>query len=350
MSSCPQAEGCPASCGVCLTDTILDMVWPKRKPVKQFLYIVEQNNTDLKLYDVIIIGGGPAGMSAALILARSRRNILIFDTGKQRNRMSDAMHGYLTRDGVSPAEFLKIARHELTCYDVEVQEVEIDFAEKTEDYFLVTDRNDQKYKCRKLLLATGLTDNIPDIEGIHDFYGKSVHHCPYCDGWEKRDKRIVVYGRGNAGHALSITMLNWTNNVILCTDGGKKPRQSQLAELKKRNVEIYTGKIDRLEGENGQLQKVHLCNGYTIDCNGMFFTNGYAQHSVLGRSLNCHYNMKNEIRVNHVQESSVEGLYVSGDAAHEMKLVIIAAGEGAKAAVAINVKLIEEDNARLLNS
>ncbi len=286
-------------------------------------------------------------MSAALILARSRRKILIFDTGKQRNRMAEAMHGFLTRDGVPPADFLHISRQELKSYGVEVQQVEIDYAEKIDDYFLLMDRNDKQYKCRKLLLATGLVDNVPDIEGIEEFYGKSVHHCPYCDGWEKRDKRILVYGRGNAGHALSMSMLNWSPNVTLCTDGGKKPRQSQQEELKNRNVAIYNGKIVKLEGTNGQLEKVHLANGFVIECDAMFFTNGYAQQSILGRKLNCHYNAKNEIRVNHVQESSVKGLYVSGDAAHEMKLVIIAAGEGAKAAVAINVAIMEEDNAKI---
>lgn len=282
-------------------------------------------------------------MSAALVLARCRRSILIFDTGKQRNRMAQEMHGYLTRDGIAPADFLYISRNELASYGVEIQQIEIDKARKVDNYFIVEDRKGNQYKCRKLLLATGLVDNVPKIEGMEQFYGKTIHHCPYCDGWEERDKRVVVYGRGKAGYALSSTMLNWSNKVILCTDGGKKPHHNHIVELKSRGVEIYTGRIKKLEGTDGKLEKVLLNNGYVIECDTMFFTNGYAQHSILGRTLNCRYNNKNEIRVDHVQQSSIEGLYVSGDAAHEMKLVIIAAGEGAKAAVAINVVLMKED-------
>ncbi|MGZ5280717.1 MAG: NAD(P)/FAD-dependent oxidoreductase [Bacteroidia bacterium] len=297
----------------------------------------------MEQYDVIIVGGGPAGLSAALVLARSRRRILIFDTGQQRNRMAQEMHGYLTRDGIAPADFLYLARNELAEYGVEIQKIAIDGAEKIDNYFLVQDRNKIKYKCRKLLLATGLVDNVPQIEGMEKFYGKTIHHCPYCDGWEERDKRIVIYGRGKAGYALSTTLLNWSNHIILCTDGGKKPHHNDIAALKNRGVEIYTGKIAKLEGTGGQLEKVLLKNGFVIECDTMFFTNGYAQHSILGRILKCRYNNKNEIRVDHVQQSSIEGLYVSGDAAYEMKLVIIAAGEGAKAAVAINIALIKED-------
>jgi thioredoxin reductase len=147
------------------------------------------------MYDVIVIGAGPAGLSAALILGRSRRRVLVCDTGKPRNAASQAMHGFLTRDGMPPREFLRIAREQLRQYDtVEVRDIEVTAAACRESRFEVTLADGATLDSRKLLIATGVVDNVPDIPGFRELYGKSVFHCPYCDGWEVRDRPLAIYG------------------------------------------------------------------------------------------------------------------------------------------------------------
>src|SRR6185436_3570317 len=174
-----------------------------------------------KTVDVVIVGAGPAGLSAALVLGRCRRSVLICDTGKPRNACSLALHGYLTRDGISPKEFLAIGRRELAQYDtVRVRDVGAKDAQCGPDRcFTVTLDDGEVVACRKLLLATGVVDNLPEIDGIRELYGRSVFHCPYCDGWEVRDQPIAIYGRGSRGLGLSLELTAWSRDLVLCSDG-----------------------------------------------------------------------------------------------------------------------------------
>jgi len=172
------------------------------------------------IFDAIIVGGGPAGLNAAIVLGRSRRNVVLFDTGRQRNRFSHGIHNYLTRDNILPADFLKIAYKEIRRYGTTVNHVEIVHAEKLESgIFFVKDKHGKKYHAKKLLLATGLRDNIPPLEGIIDFYGTSVFHYPYCDGWEVSNKSIGVYAKNKNGFELALSLLTWSSKVTLYMDG-----------------------------------------------------------------------------------------------------------------------------------
>lgn len=294
-----------------------------------------------KIYDVIIVGGGPAGLSAALVLGRCCRSVLLFDTGRQRNLSSDAMHGYLTRDGVAPKDFLQTAKEELSSYPVEIRHKEIKRARKAEDIFVLVDLDNKEYKCKRLLLATGVKDNVPNLEGIDNFYGKSIHHCPYCDGWESRGKPIAVYGRSKGGQVLARMLLQWSHDVVLCTDGARISAMKR-NELEALGIKVYTRRIVKLEGEEAQLKFITFSDGQRIYREKMFFSTGYKPHCSIAHDMNCKLNRKKEVWVNRLQESSIKGLYVCGDAAWEMKLVIIAAADGAKAAVAINISLTEE--------
>ena len=151
-----------------------------------------RNLHDMKLFDVIIIGGGPAALNAAVVLGRCRRKVLLFDTGRQRNRHSHGIHNFLTRDNVLPADIIRIARKEGRKYGVLFINTEITNAKKiNENVFQVRDRHNITYNTKKILVATGLADNIPPLEGFSQFYGRSVFHCPYCDAWEVKDKKIV---------------------------------------------------------------------------------------------------------------------------------------------------------------
>src|SRR5687767_12385523 len=145
------------------------------------------------MYDVIIVGGGPAGLSAALVLGRCRRTVLVIDQGKPRNAAAQAMHGYLTRDGINPSDLLHLARRELRRYGVEFRRDEVTQAKRQRDRFEVVTHKRERFRSRKLLLATGIRDQLPRIEGLTELYGISVHHCPYCDGWEWRDRALAAY-------------------------------------------------------------------------------------------------------------------------------------------------------------
>ncbi len=295
------------------------------------------------MYDVIIVGGGPAGLSAALVLGRSRRAVLLCDAGKQRNLWSDHMHGFLTRDGMPPCDFLEAARAELVPYGVEQRRVMVKGACKTDDHFTVTLVDGGELKSRRLLLATGVSDHIPKIAGIDELYGKSVHHCPYCDGWENRDRRIAVYGKQNKGVGLALSMLTWSSDIVVCTDGPARMSARVREQLKRHGIAIRKERIIRLEGDGSQLTKIVFERGDALDRDALFFNTGQNQACDLAQNFGCLFNHKGTVETNRFEGTNIPGLFVAGDASRDVQLVIVAAAEGAKAAIAINTSLQKED-------
>lgn len=299
----------------------------------------------MKINDVIIIGGGPAGLNASVVLGRCRRKVLLFDTGQQRNLHSDGMHNYLTRDNILPADFLKIARREVKKYGIAVHPLEIVHAEKLKTgIFLVRDKKGRNYYSKKLLIATGLSDRIPRVKGIESFYGKSVFHCPYCDGWEVKDRKIGVYARNKNGFELALSLKTWSKQITLYTDGRNYLKPSELEKLLKKNIRVISQKIKMLEGKNGQLMHIIFLNNKKESCNALFFANGYDPQFEIPRILGCRMSKKNVVITNRLQQTSVPGLYVAGDVSKDMHFVVVAAGEGAKAGVSINKELQREEN------
>ena len=298
--------------------------------------------TKNNFYEVIIIGGGPAGLNAAMILGRCRRKVLLFDSGKYRNQFASGIHGFLTRDNIPPGKFLKLCRQELVKYNVEIIGEEIDNGFCKDDYFEVVDRHGAIYRSQKLLLATGLRDNVPEIEGFADCYGKSIFHCPYCDGWEVRDKSIGIYSRTKAGYELALTLYHWSKDIMLFTDNTNYMTEKQMQVLKTHHITVYTEILEQVIHKEGQLKYMELKGGKKVKCNAVFFSNGFDQRSILGEKLGCKYTPKGVIENDRLQHTNVPGLFVAGDAAQDMQFVVVAAAEGAKAAVAINKELIDQ--------
>lgn len=298
-----------------------------------------------KIFEVVIIGGGPAGLSAALALGRCLRNVLICDDEQYRNAYSQSMHGFLTRDGIHPAELRKIAREQLIQYEtVQIKHVKVIKVTKEGGQFHLALENGEHVLARKLLLATGLRDQWPTIPGAKELYGRSIFHCPYCDGWEMRNQPLVAYGRGDKrGAQFALELLLWSKDVVLCSDGPSELSEKYRERLARHGILIYENRIVQLESEDGILKKVLFENGESLERRAIFFNTPSCQRSDLAAQLGCTFDENGGVIVDKREETDVVDLFVVGDSSRDVLQAIVAAGEGFQAAVAINTELIKED-------
>lgn len=297
------------------------------------------------MLDTIIVGAGPAGLSAALMLGRCRRSVVVFDTGHPRNAASQAMHGFPTRDGIAPREFLRLAREELLRYEtVAIRDERVVAAQCSRDSrFEVTLEGGERVRARKLLLATGVVDNLPAIDGFRELYGRSIFHCPYCDGWEVRDRPIAVYGTGERGLGLALELTCWSRDLVLCTDGPCEIDADGRARLGRNGIELRETRVARLDGHDGILTDIVFEDGSRLPRSAMFFTTGQSQRSDLLVQLGCEFNEKGTVQTGKYETTHLPGLFVAGDASRAVQWVIVAAAEGAEAAFVINTDLLKED-------
>jgi thioredoxin reductase len=237
-------------------------------------------------WDVIVVGAGPAGLSAALVLGRCRRRVLVLDSGRPRNAASPALHGFLSRDGVTPAELLRFGRAQLRPYDtVALREGEATGARVVRGHFVVRLAGGS-VASRKLLFATGVVDSLPEVEGAARLYGRGVFHCPYCDAWEVRDRPVAVYGKGTKGLGLCRTLLAWTSDLVLCTDGPARLPKADQEFLARHGVAVRKEPVEGLEGDD-RLRGVALAGGEVLPAAALFFNTEQYQRSGLPEELGC---------------------------------------------------------------
>jgi thioredoxin reductase len=299
----------------------------------------------MQTWDVVIAGAGPAGMSAALVLGRAQRRVLLCDTGTPRSWASHRMYAYLSRDGIAPERFRALCRAQLGRYaGVKFRALEVLGATRRDAAgFEIELAGAAPVRSRKLLIATGLFDDLPPIPGIIDLFGTSVFQCPYCDGWETRGKRIAVYGRGQRGFEMARAMTAWTTDILLCTDGRARYRPDQVSLLARNGIRLNEKKIVNLAGTRGRLRAVVFADGTAETCDALYFDTTSHSQSPLAQRIGCEFTRDGGIRCGDYEATSVPGVFAAGNITRDVQLSIVAAAEGARAAFGINRSLTRED-------
>jgi thioredoxin reductase len=297
-----------------------------------------------QVLDVIIVGGGPAGLAAALVLGRCLRHVVVFDIGAPRNAPARIFNGYLSRDASTPGEFLSICRDQLRRYEtVKLRNSRVVGAERGNCQFTVTLQDGERVTSRMLLLATGLVDELPKLDGFDQIYGKTAHSCPYCDGWEHRGQPMVVIGGKQEAADLAIELVLWSKDVVLCTNGPLQCDETAREQMARCGIRIVDKSIQRLESRGEDLAGIRFSDGSFLPRKVMFFSPEQRQRSDLAKELGCKMADDGCIHCDEKAATCIPGLYAAGNASRGVQLVIAAAAEGTLAAVAMNNKLVEAD-------
>ncbi len=293
--------------------------------------------------DCAIIGGGPAGLNAALVLGRAKRNVLVFDDNQPRNAVTQETHGFLTRDGVTPDEFRHLAHQEISMYpSVEFRQTQITDVSNHESLFELVADNSAVFHARTIILATGLKETLPAIDGIHDYYGRSLFSCPYCDGWELKDRPLVVISEGEHTFHLAKTIWNWSRDVLVCTNGHHVLTQEQKGTLQRKEIQVVEDPITTLVGKKGMLEQVVFATHEESRRSGGFVTPQWLQASSFGALLACDLNAMGGTVTDNFGRTTVKGVYAAGEVIVPSQL-IMAAAQGSMAAAGVNMDLIESE-------
>lgn len=296
------------------------------------------------LYEAAIVGGGAAGLSAALVLGRSCRSAIVCDDGRPRNAVADRMHGFLSRDGMPPGDLLCVAREQLREYPaIEFVQTHVDAIVGERGSFCIETSEGATYRTRRVLLATGVYDALPDVEGLREFWGRSAFVCPYCDGWEVRDKRIAVVGRGSKAVELAQELRQWSRNVVACMEGDESLNAEHRDWLKATGTKALRSRLRRLHGSGGQVRFLEFEDGSTEPCDAIFFSAPLRPRYPLVDMLGCRVHEDGKIEIDDRGRTSVPGVYAAGDAVTNVHQVVLAASSGVCAAMAINEDRLKEE-------
>jgi thioredoxin reductase len=305
---------------------------------------------EVTMYDVVVVGAGVAGLSAALILGRARRRVLVVDGGTPRNAPAQHAHGFLSRDGIPPLELLRLAREELNAYpSVEVKAGEVARAGAVPRGFSLTLTDGQEIEARKLILSTGVTDVLPEIAGLAELWGHGVYHCPYCHGWEVRDKRWAVLGDAPLIFERVALFRGWASDVVVLANGASGLAASERERLAALGALLDERRITHLERLAEDEVEVSFEDGSTLAVGGVFVLPHQVQRSPLAEALGCEMEEFAPTASRYVKtdaatgETSVRGVYAAGDMIGPQQSLILAAASGARAAYRLNHAMAVED-------
>ncbi|WP_050181958.1 NAD(P)/FAD-dependent oxidoreductase [Domibacillus robiginosus] len=300
---------------------------------------------DNEQLDVVIAGGGPGGLNAALVLGRSLKKVLVIDEGEPRNSATLVSHGFLTRDGSSPNEIREIARQQLKTYpNVTFMMDVIEDVERKNGLFYVKTKNGKTASGKKMIFATGMKDHLPNIPGLKEVYGKTVFHCPYCDGWERQHDPIALFAQGKALLPFVKLIFNWSHDLMIFSNGPAGITAEEREQLEHYGIPLIETPIAELKSTDGQLKKVILQSGESIHRSGGFMAStGERQSSILPARLGIPLNDKNEYVTGQHGQTELKDLFIIGDAKNTFTSLVGAASQGYEAAVKINGDLAAEN-------
>jgi len=293
--------------------------------------------------DCTVIGGGPAGLNATLVLGRARRNVLLVDNNDARNKVTHDSHGFITRDGVKPKEFRELAHEEFKRYDsIETMEDKVVEIVREKEFFKIKTVKGSEWLSRKVVLATGVTEKFPNVPNLRNYYGKSIFNCPYCDGWELRDQPLAIFGIVDYTIHMAEIVRNWSQDLVIFTNG-EDVSKSQAKDLQKLKVRVETSPVKLLTGKDGILHSVELEDGTLIERSGGFVTPELVQASELGTTLGLKLDDIGGHKSDEAGKTKIHGLFVAGEASTIYpSQLIIAAASGATIGMAVNVELTHE--------
>jgi len=294
-------------------------------------------------FDCVIIGDGVAGLSAALVLGRARRKTLVLGAGEPRNAPARKMHGFFSREGTNPKELLVIARSQIALYsDVSIENRHVVDLKGSIGHFVAHTAVGETFHSTRILLATGVRDVLPEVEGVHELWGTRLFTCPYCDGWEFCDRRIAVVGPGCEAIGLARELFRWSEDLIVCVTDPSEPAAEDRTWFERHKPRVVSGEIARFS-EAGSAVRIDLKDGTHVECDVVFLSAPLRQRSTLPVALGCKLEEDGRIAIDDCGRTNVPGVYAAGDAANRRHQVVLAAAGGAAAAMTINEDCIEAE-------
>ncbi|WP_203257657.1 NAD(P)/FAD-dependent oxidoreductase [Hyunsoonleella ulvae] len=300
--------------------------------------------TDSKNFDIIIIGGSYAGLSAAMTLGRAMRNVLVIDSGKPCNQQTPYSHNFITQDGEKPSVIIKKAKSQVLRYDtVKLYHGLAISGKKTSKGYLISTEKDEAFTAKKLIFATGLKDVMPDIKGFADCWGISILHCPYCHGYEVKNEKTGILANGDLAFDVAQLIINWTKELTIFTNGKSSLTQEQTDKINKHNIPIIEKEIAEIEHKNGYVKQIVFKDHSIFELKAIYSRPAFEQHCKIPETLNCELTKQGLLKVDVFQKTTVDGIFACGDNASPLRAVSYAVATGNIAAGILNNGMTEKD-------